>query len=289
MQIHVLPTNKLYRRMLAAPNHDAAQAIYTDEILAAFPTTFLRFGGDDIVQTAAQWGMLDAEGLPGAVAALDALETADAWVRAESAMVQAAAQFPNASFDSVTVGILLADINRNDPNNRGYTGFGAFAGEVMAVYSQPNDYNLSRLEGLVAHEFHHNVRFTVHPFDMMNTSVGDYIVHEGLAESFATEQFGAEHVGFFVEDQTEDTLATARALIADHLTDSGFNVVRPYIFGDWAVEMMPGTEPVGMPNFGGYAIGYHVVQAYLQRTGCTVAEATQVGGEEIIRESGYFG
>lgn len=43
-----------------------------------------------------------------------------------------------------------------------------------------------------------------------------------------------------------------------------------------------------MPNYGGYAVGYHVVQAFLKRTGCTVEEATFIPAERIVKESGYF-
>jgi uncharacterized protein YjaZ len=43
-----------------------------------------------------------------------------------------------------------------------------------------------------------------------------------------------------------------------------------------------------MPTYGGYAIGYRVVQAYLKRTGSSVKEATFVPAAEIVAESGYF-
>ncbi|MCB0032906.1 MAG: hypothetical protein KDE51_02710, partial [Anaerolineales bacterium] len=49
-----------------------------------------------------------------------------------------------------------------------------------------------------------------------------------------------------------------------------------------------GTEPLGMPDYGGYAVGYRVVQAYLRRTGKTIQEATFVPAAEIVAESGYF-
>ena len=49
-----------------------------------------------------------------------------------------------------------------------------------------------------------------------------------------------------------------------------------------------GFPAVGMPDFGGYAHGYHVVQAYLQRTNNTIEEATFISATEIVAESGYF-
>jgi uncharacterized protein YjaZ len=51
---------------------------------------------------------------------------------------------------------------------------------------------------------------------------------------------------------------------------------------------MGGIADVGMPNFGGYAVGYHTVQAFLKRTGATIEEATLLPAATIIEESGYL-
>ena len=45
---------------------------------------------------------------------------------------------------------------------------------------------------------------------------------------------------------------------------------------------------IGMPDYGGYAIGYRVVQAYLARTGQSIEAATFVPADEIVRQSGFF-
>jgi uncharacterized protein YjaZ len=45
---------------------------------------------------------------------------------------------------------------------------------------------------------------------------------------------------------------------------------------------------MGVPPFAGYALGYKVVQAYLGRTGATVADATMLPAKEIIAGSGFF-
>jgi uncharacterized protein YjaZ len=50
-----------------------------------------------------------------------------------------------------------------------------------------------------------------------------------------------------------------------------------------------GYEPLGgMPTYGGYTIGYHVVQAYLKKSGRTIEEATFIPANEIVAESGFF-
>jgi uncharacterized protein YjaZ len=134
---------------------------------------------------------------------------------------------------------------------------------------------------------HHLIRLAVFPWDMANTSVTDYIIHEGMAESFAAELFGPEVVGYYVTDFDAAQLDSAKSLIADGLTKTGFNVIRSYIFGDQNADQW-GFQKIGMPAYGGYAIGYRVVQAYLRRTGQSVAEATFVPAAEIVEQSRYF-
>jgi uncharacterized protein YjaZ len=62
-----------------------------------------------------------------------------------------------------------------------------------------------------------------------------------------------------------------------------FGSVRPYIFGD----EKSGTK-LGLPNTAGYAVGYHVVQAFMKKTGKNIIETTFTLPEKIIEESGFF-
>jgi uncharacterized protein YjaZ len=121
----------------------------------------------------------------------------------------------------------------------------------------------------------------------MQVTVADYIIAEGLAEAFAAELFGEDLVGYMVTDISEEELGTARRVISGALDVSGFNAVRSYIFGD-TIAATWGQPKAGIPDFAGYAIGYRVVQQYLQRTGRSVVEATLLPSQEIIAESGFF-
>jgi uncharacterized protein YjaZ len=47
-------------------------------------------------------------------------------------------------------------------------------------------------------------------------------------------------------------------------------------------------QQLGMPTYGGYAVGFHIVQAYLNRTGRSVEEATLEPAHRIIDEAGYL-
>ncbi|HEX6384403.1 MAG TPA: DUF2268 domain-containing putative Zn-dependent protease [Anaerolineae bacterium] len=76
--------------------------------------------------------------------------------------------------------------------------------------------------------------------------------------------------------------------IGQGLQVTGFDVIRSYIFGD-ALAERSGFQPLGgMPTYGGYAIGYHVVPAFLKRSGLSIEEATFLPADEIVQRSGFF-
>ena len=64
--------------------------------------------------------------------------------------------------------------------------------------------------------------------------------------------------------------------------------VRKYIFG--AHPMVPGSEELGIPYCGGYAVGYHATLVYLRRSGQSIAEAIKafIDGADIFKLSGYL-
>jgi uncharacterized protein YjaZ len=122
----------------------------------------------------------------------------------------------------------------------------------------------------------------------LNTTVADYIVIEGTAESFAAALFGEDAVGYFITEFDAAEFETARRMIGAGLQATGFNLIRSYIFGD-ALAERSGYQPLGgMPTYGGYAIGYHVVQAFMQRSGKTIEETTFLPASEIVAESRFF-
>ena len=169
--------------------------------------------------------------------------------------------------------------------NRGYTGFGGMMG-YAAVLAWPDGYNLPRLPSISVHELHHNVRLAFEPWTA-GTTVGQYVVLEGLAEAFAAEVTGEELLGPWPNALSEEQLEEARPRFRDALEVSGFDEIRGYIFGDWAASTM-GYAPQGLPDFAGYAVGYRIVREYLDRSGRTAAEATYAPWREIVDGSRYL-
>ncbi len=294
MHFQIVDTEAAYRRLLEAPDAAAREAIFRAELVAPFEGLVRAFGGGDGLEAFARWGMspeqFAGEQRGRMAAAVDALAAHDAWGRCAAALERGWAAFGRYAeripLEQIVFGLLLADMSRV-PGQRGYSGFGGVPGWIMTVYDRPDDYTLARIEAATVHELHHNLFGAAFPDRPMIATVGDYIVGEGLAESFATELYGEEVAGWFVTDFDEALLDQTRAAFREALDLGGFDTVRAYIFGDEIAESM-GRPKVGVPPYAGYAIGYRVVQAYLRRTGASVVDATFVPAREIIAESRFF-
>lgn len=292
------PTNEFYREIIAAPSMAAKEHLYRERFIQPWKPMMERLApmfnaepSDDFA-VARGWGWVLPEGLESPPEALLALEAAGAWEQGAQALATGAARFePFATripFDQLSGWLVVADPARSDPLGWGYTGATDWTQPRLVVqYDTPNAYNLPRLPGAVVHELHHLIRMAAFPWDMMRTSVADYIILEGLAESFAAALFGEEVVGYYVTDFEEGELEQARRVIREGLARTGFDVIRGYIFGDRLAEQW-GFEKIGMPAYGGYAIGYRVVQAFLRETGTTIEEATFLPADTIVEESAFF-
>jgi uncharacterized protein YjaZ len=294
-----MPTNEYYHRILDAPDATNRQQLYMDLFIEPWRSMMQmmagQFGGgsDDPLAGARMWAWLLPDQTETMTMLLGKLEAADAWTVGGEALAVATARFDGYAaqilFDDATGWLMLADPARSNALERGYTGaIDWMQPRFIGQFWEPNEENLPRLPGLVAHEMHHLVRLRAFPWDMQRTSVADYIVVEGTAESFAAALFGERAVGFFITEFDEGEFETARRIIGEGLDRTGFNVIRSYIFGD-ALAERSGYQPLGgMPTYGGYAIGYHVVQAFLQRSGLSIEETTFLPANEIIEGSGFF-
>jgi len=94
----------------------------------------------------------------------------------------------------------------------------------------------------------------------------------GLYPPSADAEEGLRRLNLLDEAGSQAACVRALELAWERLAVSGFDVIRGYIFGDWAAEQL-GYAPQGLPDFAGYTVGYQIVRAYCARTGLTVAEA----------------
>jgi uncharacterized protein YjaZ len=287
MRFDVVGTQSAYRRLLDAPDAEARETIFREELVTPFMGLVQIFGGDGLA-VFAQWGMTPDQfaghGRDEMAALIEALAEADAWTRAERGLDDGAQAFAayaeRIPLEEIVFGLYVADLS-GTPQARGYMGFGGIPGWIMTVYGTADAYNLQRVEAATVHELHHNIQGALYPrrANMMQVTVGEYIVNEGLAESFATELYGADRAGPWVTELGDSDLEGTKPLFEEGLSVTGFNEVRRYIFGD---------PDAGLPVNAGHAVGYRVVQAYLKRAGKHVVDATFVPAQEIITGSGFF-
>lgn len=297
MEITVYDTLSAMRAVIAAPVSER-RIVYRECLIEPLhdylTTTFNRFAPQMIDNEAMVMKMLwdvdlDAD-LSEHTQALDRLEQFGAWKQANMALYLAARIFEAAGqscAEEHIAGLLLLGNPRDRifmELNRGYSGAQVPGYIVLPIW--PNDYNLVRISAALVHEFNHRVRLTYEPW-LATTTVGQYIVLEGLAESFAEELYGREYVGPWVSGLNTEEVERSKTILGQALAISGFNKIRAYIFGD-EVSQQWGGPALGLPHCAGYNIGYQVVQAYLQRTGKTATEATFIHYDEIIAKSGFF-
>lgn len=296
MQFNIIDTQAVYNRLLNTPDADAREAIFRHELIAPFAGIANTFGGGDPVPMFAQWGLsvdqFDADQRAQTQAVIDGLSGANGWQRAADSLVRARDAFaPYADripLESTTFGLFVGK-TQGPAEDEGYTGFGGIPGYIMTVYGKATPSNLERIEACTVHELHHNVWGTLNTKNFMTeTTVADYMLMEGLAESFAAELYGHDKIGPWVTAFDDSQLAATKATVREHLNDTGFNVIRGYIFGDLPNAEQFGVPKVGVPAYTGYALGYRIVQAYLARCGGTVVDATFVPADQLIEESGFF-
>lgn len=181
--------------------------------------------------------------------------------------------------------LVLGSLQHLDVKYGAYTG--AQQPGAALVMGYPNPVGTPRLPVASAHEINHIVRFTFEPF-MPNLTLGKYLVAEGLAESFGLEIVGdASLVGPYCTALSGTHVEQVKPRFKEALEESDFNVVRGYIFGDWAAERFH-YPAQGVPDFAGYTLGFELVQAYLERTGKSAAEATYIPWREIVEAAAYF-
>lgn len=223
-----------------------------------------------------------AEGLA-AIALLKDHKSVEAGHRAlERAMTALAPEQHGVTLEPIRYTLLLMNpaVLREDYGS--YSGFQRSG--IVAVSCFPNSYNLPRLPAAAAHELNHIVRLTVEPWTD-ETTVGQYIVLEGLAERFAVELLGESILGPYATALSADALEAVKPRFAQALEQTGD--IRGYIFGDWAAAQFHYPKQ-GLPDFPGYTVGYQIVDAYLRRSGRTAAEASYVPWRDIVTESGFF-
>lgn len=218
---------------------------------------------------------------------LEALRVADAWNRVQTALDMGAAAIrsadPGASIPDLTVLLVLGDPG-NEHFMREVQGLSAFGGisGFISLTVWPTDRVLRRLESIAVHELHHNVRYSPGGvvWDPATVTLGEQVIAEGLADTFATELFGDDGLSHFVAQETRlDDAVLAR--VANGLGVTGMHNFAAWILGDSTARVL-GGEPMGLPTGAGYAAGVRLVDAYLKEAGGTAASNVRTPASQIL-------
>src|SRR5690606_14256876 len=152
---------------------------------------------------------------------------------------------------SLPVSEYLFTIQLGNPENRaltineGYSGLWGIPGFIWGTLL-PNAYTIPRMKAALAHECNHNVRYQFIQWDY-SVNLGELIVSEGLAESYATFMFGEEFLGPWVTRTNEETLNKhIKPVLKEKLQLTGFDHISPYLYGDELAELQ-NFKPVNMP------------------------------------------
>lgn len=286
MKINILDTRKLYLEMLTLPDNER-ETYFDETLLQPFAPMFELTG---MSRNPESLCCLSLSGVDdSAKEMLNQLSSVNAWGEAQKAIELAMGSLRETDIklpEEITLGIFLGDPVRLSQSG-GYTGAGSMPGYIQIMIA-PNKINLPKLPACIAHEFHHNALFFNVKWNFINVTLSQYLAVEGMAESFASALYGQDFIGPWVTGVQGADLDKTRDIIGKNLDVTGFMEVRKYIFGDH--PMLPESEALGIPYCGGYAAGYHAVQAYICNTGKTIAEVTKafIDGEDIVKQSGYF-
>jgi uncharacterized protein YjaZ len=281
--IDVLDTYPAMHRILTSPLD--ARPAQLEEMLRPVEGMYRHFPGERDLVALHHMGAgfrVDRDD-PAALPALVALRPA--WDRVATALddalaVQLAAT-PAVAVPDIQVVIVLGD--SSDAHfmdvNLGMSANGSTTGYLWLNF-WPSPENLARVEATAVHELNHNLRYATSAWNPATVTVGEQVVSEGLADAFARQLYGElGYTRIGVAAQHDD--AVYEKVVAG-LGITGMRNFAAYVHGDATAARFGGT-PVGLPTGAGYAVGNRLVDAYLDRTGQTAAEALLADAAEVIR------
>lgn len=294
----VIDTGKQYKALLTLAELQDKENYFRYTMMKPFekmwglinvPLKAKQENGYDVIMASKMLGFADVGDDEVIQQGLSILKDNDAYTIAENALMNCIEvsnkQGLKVNAEEIKFGLYVADPEKLKLQ-KGYTGFGGIPG-FITVNIYPNEYNSPRIPAVIAHEFHHNIRFSYFDWDHGNVTVGDYLVIEGLADSFAKELYGTEQLGPWVTSMDKDDLDYSIYVIGEALDVKGFAEVSSYMFGD-EIAKQEGYQTVGLSFCAGYAVGYEVVQSFMNKNNKTIYETTLLSTNEIINGCGLF-
>ncbi|MEV0374173.1 DUF2268 domain-containing putative Zn-dependent protease [Streptomyces sp. NPDC050636] len=291
MKIVVHDTASTMIDLLQRPLEERPDALR--EILSPLQSAMSVMGDTDLVQMHRSMGSgfrLDRED-PRYLPALRQMQDAGVWNQIEDSLAAGWQRISGAvpgieHAETVHVVVVLGDPDDDHlmVRSAGYFGMGGFPGAIHLVM-WPTETSLKKIGQCGVHELHHNVRYANVAWNPMTVTVGEYVVAEGLAEAFVRELAGEQAMGPWSKALTGAGLDSAYEKITADIDVAGMQNLTGYVLGDATAQRM-GQQPVGLPDFAGYAAGLRIVDAHLAASGLTAAQSTALSAREILLNAG---
>ncbi|QKV96935.1 peptidase [Streptomyces sp. NA02950] len=290
MKIVVHDTASAMIDLLRRPLEERPDAL--GDMLSPLQSAMSVMGDMDLVQMHQMGGgfRLDRED-PRYLPALRRMRDAGVWNQIEDSLTAAWGRISGAvpgikHAETVHVVLVLGDPDDDHLTVRssGYFGTGGIPGAIHLLM-WPTDTSLAKIGHAAAHELHHNVRYANVVWNPTTVTVGEHVVAEGLAEAFVRELAGEQAMGPWSKALAGAELDSAYERITADIDVAGMQNLTAYVLGDATAQRM-GQQPVGMPDFAGYAAGLRIVDAHLAASGLTAAQSTSLSAREILVNAG---
>lgn len=154
----------------------------------------------------------------------------------------------------------------------GVSAFTDWSGKMFfAVH--PDAEVRSTLESVINHEYHHHWRIHALTITEQNQTLMDRLILEGLAEHFVRIRLGDTYLGPYKDALTEEQ--------AEDLWENTYKICRNKV-GEQTDAYMFGSKEENVPFWGGYSLGYYLVEWYIQKNeGCSIEAMTALSSEEF--------
>ncbi|MDX8344621.1 DUF2268 domain-containing putative Zn-dependent protease [Rossellomorea sp. YZS02] len=132
------------------------------------------------------------------------------------------------------------------------------------------------LKSVIFHEYHHHLRMCKLNMTEGNETLLDRLVLEGLAEHFVRIELGDAYMGPYKSVLSEEEAQKLwNTRFRHHIDDRG-EMADSYIFGN---------KEMGLPFWGGYSLGYHLVEWYMnENSEWTIEELTELPSKSFLLE-----
>ncbi|MEU4835756.1 DUF2268 domain-containing putative Zn-dependent protease [Streptosporangium sp. NPDC023615] len=290
MRIIVHDTASAMADLLRRPPEERPDALR--DLLAPLQSVMSVVGHGDIVELHQRGSgfRIDRED-PRYPEALERMREAGVWDEIENRLTAAWERLSDAapgvrSAETVHVVLVLGNPDEDllTGLNSGYFGMGGIPGGIHLTM-WPTATSLAKIGHAAAHELHHNVRYANVTWNPVKVTVGEQVVAEGLAEAFVRELSGEEAMGPWATTLTGAALDEAYEKVVAGIDVAGMQNLSAYVHGDTTARHM-GQEPVGLPDFAGYAVGLRIVDAHLAASGLTAAQSVALPARDILVNAG---